>query len=239
MRIPLVVALLTLSACAVDKLATAPPPGVDFSGLWRLNEAESDDPLHLLQSQNAAATAAPSPGQDGQGGQSGRGGRGGRAGGGFGGPGAAGPAMPPFSELNEGLKWPAKDVEVKQAAGSVTIASAGVTEVCRPGAVSGVHERPKRPPGDGPSRDMPARDRGEGPPPTCGWDDKTLVVQTRDSDDEGPPFVQRYSVSEDRRRLIEIVTFRGGRSGGFSLSRVWDRVSPDGTGPSNGADARR
>jgi hypothetical protein len=224
----LAVALLALSACAAEKLAPAPPPGVDFSGRWKLNEADSDDPLHLLQSQNAATTAASPSGQGGQGGQGGRGGRGGaRGGGGFGAPGAVGPAMPSFNDLSEGLRWPAKDVEVRQSGAVVTIVSAGVSQVCRPGTGNiGAHERHKRPPGDAPSRDMPARDRGEGPPPLCGWDDKTLVVQARDSEDEGPPVVQRYSVSEDRKRLIEVVEFKGGRSGGFSVSRVWDRLPP-------------
>jgi len=232
----LVIALLTLSACAAEKLAPAPPPGVDLSGLWKLNEADSDDPLHLLQSQNAATTAAPS---SSQGGQSGRGGRGGgRGGSGLGGPGVAGPSMPPFSELSEGLRWPAKQVEVKQSADSVTIASAGITQVCRPAAGNGPHERHRRPPGDVPSRDMPARDRGEGPPPMCGWDDKTLVVQTRDVENEGPSFVERYGVSEDRQRLIEVVTFKGGRSGGFSVSRVWDRLPADGMQSSGAGDNR-
>lgn len=239
MRIALLVALLTLSGCAAEKLAPAPPPGVDLSGRWKLNEADSDDPLHLLQSENAAATAAPPSGQGGQGGQGGRGGRGGRPGGGFAGPGAAGPSMPPFSDLREGLRWPAKDVEVKQTADSVTIVSAGITQACRPAAGGGPAERRKRPPGDAPSRDMPARDRGEGPPPMCGWDDKTLVVSTRDFDNEGPPFVKRYSISEDRQRLIEVVTFKGGRSGGFSVFRVWDRLPADGAASAGGADTHR
>ena len=43
------------------------------------------------------------------------------------------------------------------------------------------------------------------------------------SDDERPPFEEQYSLSEDGQRLIEIVGFRGGRSNGFTMSRVWDR----------------
>ena len=73
---------------------------------------------------------------------------------------------------------------------------------------------------------MRARTQGDGPPPACGWDDKTLVVQSGDPDDDHPPFEERYSVSEDGRRLIEVVGFKGGSSAGFTMSRVWDRVPP-------------
>jgi hypothetical protein len=78
-----------------------------------------------------------------------------------------------------------------------------------------------------PNRDMPSRDRGEGPPAACGWEDKTLVVQPGSPDGDGPPFEQRYSISADGQRLFEVVAFKGGRSGGYTVSRVWDRVSPD------------
>jgi len=33
-------------------------------------------------------------------------------------------------------------------------------------------------------------------------------------------------VSDDGQRLIEVVSYKGGRSSGFTASRVWDRVSP-------------
>ena len=52
---------------------------------------------------------------------------------------------------------------------------------------------------------------------------QTLVVQSGDPDDDHPPFEQRYSVSSDGQRLIEVIGFKGGRSGGFTISRVWDR----------------
>jgi hypothetical protein len=64
------------------------------------------------------------------------------------------------------------------------------------------------------------------PPPVCGWDDKTLVVQSSEPEDDRPPFEQRFSVSDDGQRLIEVVSYKGGRSSGFTASRVWDRVSP-------------
>ena len=77
-----------------------------------------------------------------------------------------------------------------------------------------------------PNRDMPSREPGDGPAAACGWDDKTLVVQPGGPDGDGPRFEERYSVSADGRRLIEVVAFKGGRSGGYTVSRVWDRVTP-------------
>ncbi len=56
MRAALAVVVVLLSACATDRLSVNPPPGVDFSGKWKLNEADSDDPLHLMQAQNAASS---------------------------------------------------------------------------------------------------------------------------------------------------------------------------------------
>jgi hypothetical protein len=52
---------------------------------------------------------------------------------------------------------------------------------------------------------------------------KTLIVQGGDPDDEHPPFEEHYSLSEDKQRLVEVVGFTGGRSNGFTMSRVWDR----------------
>ena len=74
----------------------------------------------------------------------------------------------------------------------------------------------------GAGRDAPPRGR-DGAPPRCGWDEKTLIVQGGDPDEDHPPFEERYSISEDGQRLIEEVGFKGGRSRGFTMSRVWDR----------------
>src|ERR1700692_909392 len=98
MRVAWLVPLACLSACASEKLALAPPSGVDFTGRWKLDEADSDDPLRVAQSQvadsrpGASGTSGPSGGRRGQGGRGGgQGGRGG-AGGGYG---AAGGGAPP------------------------------------------------------------------------------------------------------------------------------------------------
>jgi hypothetical protein len=232
--------MMLLSACASDKLALLPPPGVDMTGHWKLNEADSDDPLRLVQSQNATNSPSAQGGQGGQGGGQGGqgGGRGGRQGG-RGGPGAGlpgtpmGPAMPGIGAIGAGLRWPGKTLEVKQVAGVVTFDSDGKSQVFRPVAGDRKARPHHGPPGDDPShgRDLPAHGRGDGPPPRCGWEERTLVVQGDDPDDDHPPFEERYSLSEDGQRLIEVVGFKGGRSAGFTLSRVWDRVGLNGPGP--------
>src|SRR5580658_4974494 len=80
MRILMAMALVCVASCATEKLAQAPPAGVDLTGHWKLNDADSDDPQRLLLAQNAAAAnQASAPGGSGGGG-SGGGGRGGRSG---------------------------------------------------------------------------------------------------------------------------------------------------------------
>jgi hypothetical protein len=209
MRIAVGLALVCLAGCASEHLAVAPPAGVDLSGHWKLDEPDSDDPQRLLQSQLTAATAAA-----GAGGQTGSGGRGGRAGAA---PGAMGPALPSVSALDEGLRWPGKGLSIKQSDGVVSFTTDGRTRLCRPAAKA--HQ-------SGSAADDSSHGRGDAPPPACGWDHGTLVVQSGDPEDDHPPFEQRFNLSDDRQRLIEVVTYKGGRSSGFTASRVWDRVQP-------------
>jgi hypothetical protein len=228
MRIIVIAAVVCLAACASEKLAPAPPAGVDLSGHWKLDEADSDDPQRLLQAQfNNAAAAQNSSSQGGSGG--GRGGRqGGRGGAGGmypGGP--AGPTMPQGSVLSEGLRWPGKQLEVKQVSGVVAFTSDGNSRVCQPADAGKTHRRHGQS-GDRDDtsgrRDTPSRGR-DAPPPHCGWAEKTLIVRGGDPDDEHPPFEEHYSLSDDGQRLVEVVAFTGGRSSGFTMSRVWDRLA--------------
>ena len=221
------VALVCVASCASEKLAQAPAAGVDLTGHWKLNDADSDDPQRLILAQNAAASQSSAPG--GSGGGSGGGGRGGRGGGrggagamGMGGPG--GPAMPSASAMAEGLRWPGKQLEIKQVAGVVAFTSDGGSVVCQPmdGGHHGHHGDADRD-GDSSRRDAPSRSR-DAPPPRCGWMEKVLIVENRESEDEHPPFEEHFGLSDDGRRLVEIVDFKGGRSSGFTMSRVWDRV---------------
>src|ERR1700692_1542084 len=160
MRIALVMVLTILSACASEKLALAPPPGVDFSGRWKLNEADSDDPQRLVLSQMAGPAAGPPGPSGGQGGQGG-GGRGGRGGGGgFPGGGAGAPSMPAVGALSEGLRWPGKELEIKQVAGVVAITSVGDSRIYQPAAdMKPHHHRKSSDDGAPQGRDMRVRDR--------------------------------------------------------------------------------
>ena len=151
----------------------------------------------------------------------------------LGGPG--GPVMPAAGVLGEGLRWPGKQLEIKQVAGVVAFTSDGNSRVCQPtgarkshraGPESGDEHRPEPGGRDAASgRDTPSRGR-DAPPPRCGWDEKTLIVQGGDPDDEHPPFEEHYSLSDDGQRLVQVVSFKGGRSSGFTMSRVWDRLNP-------------
>jgi hypothetical protein len=221
MRIALALAVCVLTGCASDKLASAPPAGVDLGGHWKLNVADSDDPQRLMQSQIAAATANTTP--DGQTRSPGRGGRNGGRGSVPGGP--TGPMMPSVLVLDEGLRWPGMDLTINQANGTVTFTSDGNARSCRPHQGRG---HPHGPSGGTGGHDAASRGRGDAPPPRCGWDERTLVVQSGEPDEDHPPFEQRFSVSEDGQRLEEIVVFKGGRSNGFVASREWDRAPAGG-----------
>src|SRR5271166_2466426 len=190
MRVSVVLAVALLAACATEQLATAPPGGVDFSGHWRLDEADSDDPMRLMQSQLASATAGAGPaGSTGRGGP--RGGRSGPAAGGFAGP--AGPLMPSVTTLDEALRWPDKDLTITQGGGAVTLVSHGRSDRCRPTAT-----QPAAPPQH---REAPEHGRGDVPPPICGWDQKMLVVRSGDPEEDHPQFERRFSVSDDAQQL--------------------------------------
>jgi hypothetical protein len=212
MRVALLAAVVFISACASDGLSWTPPPGVDFSGHWKLNVADSDDPMHLLQIANAQAAAAADNSAN-----SGRGGRGGRGGAGY--PSLVPPATPSVAALAEASRFPGKQVDIKQAGGVLTFTSSGQTRVCQPGEA----KKTPRQHVNASDRDAPLPAARDTPPPKCGWLEKTLIVRSTERDEDRPPFDEHYTISEDGQRLVEEVNFRGGRSNGFTMSRVWDR----------------
>jgi len=220
MRVAVAAAILCLGACASDRLSLVPSAGVDFTGQWQLNVAESDDTQHLLETANSqAAAASKDTGSTSSGGA--RGGRGGgRSSAATGYPSAVPPATPPMSIVGEALSWPGKKVEIKQVAGVVAFTSDGKNRICQP------TDSDKKPRHHGGSSDRDSRPSGRDVPlPICGWAEKTLIVQGGEADDERPPYEEHYSISEDGQRLVETVGFKGGRSNGFTMSRVWDRVT--------------
>jgi len=222
MRFVVVVAVMSLAGCASEKLEQAPPAGVDFSGSWNLNVADSDDPQRLIQAQfNTPASGQSGTSPSGGGGRGGRGGaRGGAGAGAY--PGGPAPVMPAVAFLSEGLRWPGKQLEIKQVAGVVAFISEGSNRVCQP--TEGGHRHHPSSGGSASSgRDAPPRAR-DAPVAHCGWMEKTLIVRGGDPDDDHPPFEEHYSLSDDGQRLVEVVEFKGGRSSGFTMSRVWDRT---------------
>lgn len=212
MRVAFLAAVVFISACASEGLRLAPPAGVDFSGHWKLNVADSDDPMHLLQMANAQAAAAADNTAN-----SGRGGRGGRGGTGY--PGLMPPATPSVTVLADASRFPGKQLDIKQVGGVLTFTSSGETRVCQPGEGKKSHHHV-----NASDRDAPLPAARDAPPPKCGWFEKTLIVRSSEQDEDRPPFEEHYSISEDGQRLIEEVNFRGGRSNGFTMSRVWDRL---------------
>jgi hypothetical protein len=203
MRIVMLAGACVLAACASNAgLTPAPPSGVDLTGHWTLDEADSDDAQRLLQSQLKAATQTASGGGQAAG-------RRGAAG-----PTALGPMMPPVTVLDEGLRWPGKEVSIKQSGAAVTFASGGSARDCQ--------LQPAKAP---PHSSSATRGRGDAPPPRCGWDQGTLVVQSGEPEEDHPPYEQRFSLSPDGQQLVEVILFKGGRSDGFSASRVWNRAT--------------
>jgi hypothetical protein len=205
MRIAMVVGVCLIAGCAGERLAPSPPSGVDLSGYWKLDEAESDDAQRLMQSQLSAATATSQSGANG------------RRRSQVGPQGPMGPIMPSVSLLDEGLRWPGKNLSIKQAGGVIEFSADGNVRDCSTR--------------EGKARETlsPSRGRGDAPPPRCGWDDKTLVVQSGESDEDRSPYDQRFSLSVGGERLIEVVIFKSGASSGFTASRVWDRLQAPAT----------
>lgn len=215
MRLAVLAAITVLSACASERLNMAPPSGVDFSGHWKLNEPDSDDPMHLLQAANQSAGGAGSAADSGGRGGGGRGGRGG-----YGAPVFA-PATPPMGSLSEAVRYPGKQLDIKQVGGIVAFTSDGKNRVCQPEEAKKI-SRYHRSASD---REAPLPARRDIPPPRCGWSEKTLIVSSGETGEDRPPFEEHYSISEDGQRLVEEISFRGGRSNGFIVSRVWDRLA--------------
>jgi len=199
MRALLVVVAVLIAGCAGEQLAASPPAGVDLSGHWRLNVADSDDPQRLGQ---ALAAGAGTRGSNG--GQ--RGGQRGRGGGGQPGPiqsSAAGVPLP-VSAVSEVLRWPGRDLEIKQLSGVAAFTSDGDNRVYQPSGTA-------------------KKKAAHGSRQVCGWSGSNLVIMV-EPDDDRPKFEEHYQISSDGDRLVQLILIKSGRMMGFSMSRVWDRV---------------
>lgn len=200
MRAVLLIIASLLAGCAGEQLALAPPAGVDLSGRWKLNPADSDDPQRLTQAFSSGAGPPAGASQRGRGGSSG---------------GRQAPAQPAalppgaplqVSAVAEVLQWPGKQLEVRQSGGVVTFISDGESRVYRPL----------------PPSKKAAAQAHQGGDQICGWDGHSLIVDV-EPDDDRPKFEERYRVSEDGQRFVQVIVITEGRESGFSMSRVWDR----------------
>jgi hypothetical protein len=208
MRASLILLIALAAGCAThNDLAPSPPPGVDLSGHWRLNVADSDDPLSLTQAL-ASGNGTATPGQ-GPGGGS-RSGRGSRSGGGPL-PAAQQPISIPTTVVADLLRWPGAQLDIRQDGGEATFSSDGDSRFYQPTAASRQA-----------SEHAGKKGRRSAGPPVCGWSGPSLVVHTEAEDDQ-PGFDAHYRVSDDGTRLIQLITLQGGRLTGFTMSRVWDR----------------
>jgi hypothetical protein len=207
MRASLILLIALAAGCATENdLALSPPSGVDLSGHWRLNVADSDDPLSLTQAL-ASSNGSATPGQ-GPGGGS-RSGRGSRSGGAplL----AAQPVSIPTTVVADLLRWPGTLLDIRQSGGEATFSSDGDSRLYQPTAGSSkVSDHSSK------------KGRRSAAPPVCGWTGSSLLVRIEPEDDQ-PGFDARYRVSDDGARLVQVITLQGGRLTGFTMSRVWDR----------------
>jgi len=199
----LALAVALLAGCASQTLAPMPPPGVDLSGQWKLNVADSDDPQRLGDA--LASGAGPSAGSGGANGGGSRRGRGGQSQG-------ASPVFPvgtaaalPVTAVSEVLHWPGTDLKVTQTGGVAAFDSDGEHRVYKPAD-----------PGT-------AKKKLANGSQICGWSGAALLIQV-EPDDDRPQFEERYQLETDGQRLVQLVTIKSGRMAGFAMSRVWDRV---------------
>ncbi len=202
MRLTLILLVVIAAGCASEQLAMTPPAGVDLSGHWRLDAADSDDPQRLLQATN------PLEGQAAAGGDEDGGRRGGRGGGQN-----AAPSMPAgagllAADIGEDMEWPGQNLVIKQIGGTVAFSSDGENRVYQPANLSTARAR------HGHRHRSALR---------CGWSGRSLVVQVQ-PDDDGPIIEARYQLSADGAHLIQRLLPVGEQSMGTAISRVWNRV---------------
>ena len=215
MRSVWIIAALLIAGCAHERLAASPPPGVDLSGHWRLNAAESDDPQRLvgLLAGFGDAAAPDAPSGDGPGGADRRGGdedgAGPRGGGREAGANAAAAPIS-IGALAVAMQWPGTDLVIRQVGGVAAFSSGGTSRVYQPETATRAQQRA-------------ARGRGRRAAQSCGWSDGALLVSAT-PDDDGPPLQLRYALSANRRRLVETIRRSGGAGRAIELIRVWDRL---------------
>lgn len=191
--------IVAVQGCA-DRLALRAPTGVDLSGTWHLNKADSDDPINVMQSQMAALGAG-APGFPPGGGPPG----GRPPPGGFAGGAPVGPRIDPAA-LQRALNWPRETLVIRQQDASIEFDSDGQQRLLRPAS---------RPCVSVPTpRGVVAA--------SCGWSQRSLVIKAESRRRSAP--IEKYALSEDGRRLIQTLLLKGGPGGELKLTRSFDAV---------------
>ena len=164
--------------------------------------ADSDDPQRIGSALTVPPSGAGTPGSGA--------GRRGRGGGGQSPTAGLDPvgvgASLPVSAVAEVLQWPGRELEVKQIGGVAAFTSDGVNRVYQP-------------------TDPGKRKPKHGARKVVGWSGASLIVEV-EPDDDRPKFEEHYELSSDGQRLLQVVLIKSGRMEGFTMSRVWDRVTP-------------
>ncbi len=114
----------------------------------------------------------------------------------------------PVAALVDALRWPGKDLVIKQLGGVVAFSSGGESRVCQPSDRSLAEVRARH------GRDAQL---------ICGWSGPALVV-VGVPDDGGGTIEDQYRVSADRRQLVQRIRESTANGRGVDMVRVWDRL---------------
>ncbi len=110
--------------------------------------------------------------------------------------------------LVDALRWPGKDLVIKQLGGVVAFSSGGESRVCQPS--------------DRLAAEVRAR-HGRDAQPVCGWSGQALLVEAV-PDDGGETIEDQYRVSADRRQLVQRIRESTANGRRVDMVRVWDRL---------------
>jgi hypothetical protein len=218
---------------AAAELKTAAPAKINLSGLWKINEQQSDDPQKVVaKKKDESAGGGPIRGGGGGGGGAHGGGvfdTGGIFGGmgGTVGPGGitigrgggaggtkTGSADRPDGDPDSAMKVPLdsflatrEQLEIKQLPDTVTVSSVEDSTTCKPGEIG------KAPTPSGEMVDL-----------SCGWQGSTYVMELKEPD--GVTRTTRYELRRGDKQLVMISEVKGGHTqmSGLTIKRVYDRM---------------
>jgi len=222
--LPAIVAAAMLAGCGISRLDESPSKTVDMTGSWVLDPSASDDPKPLLEKlrpkpvkrgwgappdDGMGDDAGPPEGGQQGGGQQGGGGRGRRGG---------GQGQPPVVYRNSNdayihttvIKMLQADLAragymtIKQSADRFSIDYGSAVRSFTPGQVSVV------------SAAWGVADQ------SSGWKGKDFVIQVKPQ--TGVASYERYTLSEDGKRLTEELHLGGGEFPSVKLKRAYDRT---------------